>query len=162
MTVIEIKHAAKRQEWIMECRGSGESVQRWCKEHQVSATTYYRQEREIFGQITKKEKESRLLAVAGPEFVPVLAITPCSTSANNDSAEWNGISRHLCGNWRQRVSGRVPCVEATMAFQGILPWLVAGTTPDKNLTRHEVLAKRKGKRTVLRRRVWLIVIFSSK
>ncbi len=28
MTVIEIKHAAKRQEWIMECRGSGESVQR--------------------------------------------------------------------------------------------------------------------------------------
>jgi len=80
MTVIEIKHAAKRQEWIMECRGSGESVQRWCKEHQVSATTYYRQEREIFGQITKKEKESRLLAVAGPEFVPVLAITPCSTS----------------------------------------------------------------------------------
>ena len=83
-------------------------------------------------------------------------------AANNDSAEWNGISRHLCGNWRQRVSGRVPCVEATMAFQGILPWLVAGTTPDKNLTRHEVLAKRKGKRTVLRRRVWLIVIFSSK
>ena len=82
MTVTEIKHAGKREEWqerIMECRSSGKTVQQWCKEQQICTTTYYRWEREIFGGIGKKEKESQALAVAGPQFVPVSATTPSST-----------------------------------------------------------------------------------
>ncbi len=83
MTVTEIKHAAKRQEWqerIMECRNSGESVRRWCGEQQICTTTYYRWEREIFGRLDKKGKESQSLAVATPEFAAAPAMTPCGTS----------------------------------------------------------------------------------
>ena len=83
MTVTEIKHAAKRQEWqerIMECRNSGEPVQRWCAEQQISVTTYYRWEREIFGRLDKKGKESQALAVAAPEFAAAPAIAPRGAS----------------------------------------------------------------------------------
>ncbi len=83
MTVTEIKHAAKRQEWqerIMECRNSGESVRRWCAEQQICTTTYYRWEREIFGRLDKKGKESQALAVGAPEFAAAPAITPSGTT----------------------------------------------------------------------------------
>ena len=82
MTVTEIKHAAKRQEWqekIMECRGSGEPVQRWCSERQISPTTYYRWEREIFGRVGQKGKGIQTMALAAPEFVEAPAVRPCST-----------------------------------------------------------------------------------
>ena len=77
MRVTEIKHAAKRQEWqerIMECRNSGEPVQRWCAERQICTTTYYRWEREIFGRLGRKGRESQSLAVPVPEFAAVPAI----------------------------------------------------------------------------------------
>jgi len=79
MTVTEIKHAAKRQEWqerIMECRNSRESVLRWCAERQICTTTYYRWEREIFGRLGREGKESQALAVAAPEFAAAPAIAP--------------------------------------------------------------------------------------
>ena len=83
MTVTEIKYASKRQEWqerIMECRNSGKPVKRWCAEQQISVTTYYRWEREIFGQLGKKGKESQALAVAAPEFAAAPAINRCNTA----------------------------------------------------------------------------------
>ena len=54
MTVLEVKHQGKLQEWqerIIECRSSGKPVKVWCQEQGVSATTYYRWEREIFGRV---------------------------------------------------------------------------------------------------------------
>ncbi len=83
MRVTEIKHAAKRQEWqarIMECRNSGDTVRRWCAERQICRTTYDRWEREIFGGLEKKGKESQTLAVAAPEFAAVPAIKKCGTA----------------------------------------------------------------------------------
>ena len=83
MTVMEIKHAAKRQEWqerIMECRSSGESVKRWCAERQICTTTYYRWEREIFGRLVKKGKENQALTVAVPEFAAMPATAPRGAS----------------------------------------------------------------------------------
>lgn len=77
MRVTEIKHAAKRREWqerIMECRNSGVPVRRWCAERQICPTTYYRWEREIFGNYERKGRGSQALAVAGPEFAAVPAI----------------------------------------------------------------------------------------
>ncbi len=79
MTVTEIKHAAKRQEWqerIMKCRNSGATVRRWCAERQICPTTYYRWEREIFGSMGKKGRESQSLAVPGPESAAVPSIKP--------------------------------------------------------------------------------------
>ncbi len=77
MTVTELKHAAKRQEWrekIMECRNSGEPVRKWCGQRQVSVSTYYRWEREIFGGIQKEGDNGQALAVAAPEFTEVSGI----------------------------------------------------------------------------------------
>ncbi len=74
MTVTEAKHLARRQEWqkrIMECRSSGEPVQKWCAAHQTSAATYYRWEREIFRKIEKKESAGRVQLTAGPEFMEI-------------------------------------------------------------------------------------------
>jgi len=77
MTVTEVKHAAKRQEWqerIMECRSSGETVQQWCAERQISITTYYRWEREVFGRVGRQGKGSQTLAVTVPEFAEAPAV----------------------------------------------------------------------------------------
>ena len=54
MTVLEVKHQGKLREWqerIIECRSSGKPVKAWCQEQGVSAATYYRWEREIFGRV---------------------------------------------------------------------------------------------------------------
>lgn len=56
MKVNEIKHQAKLQEWhdnILDCRSNGIAVSRWCEEHHVHPTTYYKWEREIFGGVGK-------------------------------------------------------------------------------------------------------------
>lgn len=77
MTVTEVKHAAKRQEWqarIKECRSSGETVQQWCAERQISATTYYRWEREVFGRVGRQSKGSQALAETVPEFAEAPAV----------------------------------------------------------------------------------------
>ena len=50
MTVVELKHQAKLQEWagaIQECRSSGLSVRDWCRGRGVTTTTYYRWERQL-------------------------------------------------------------------------------------------------------------------
>jgi len=44
MTVREVKHEAKLQEWaekIRDCRSSGETVKDWCASHSVTLKTYY-------------------------------------------------------------------------------------------------------------------------
>jgi transposase-like protein len=50
MTSAELKHQAKLREWataIQDCRSSGLSVRRWCRERGVATATYYRWEREV-------------------------------------------------------------------------------------------------------------------
>ena len=83
MTVTEIKHAAKRQEWqerIKECRSSGKRVRQWCEEQQISEATYYRWEREIFGKVNGKGKERQALAAVAPEFVEAPTVRASSVS----------------------------------------------------------------------------------
>ena len=67
MQVNEVKHRAKMVEWkqrIMECRSSGMGVVEWCKATGHNRTTYYRWEREIFGQV----ETGSGLKPAEPEF----------------------------------------------------------------------------------------------
>lgn len=71
MTVVELKHQAKLQEWqerIMECRSSGQSVAEWCREYGVTPTTYYRWEREIFGKAKDTRGQSMSLVQSGAVF----------------------------------------------------------------------------------------------
>ena len=77
MTVLEVKHQGKLKEWqerIMECRSSGESVKRWCREQGLSVTTYYRWEREIFGRVGRERGVADSVAVGAPEFAEVPAV----------------------------------------------------------------------------------------
>lgn len=50
MTSSELKHQAKLQNWVTivhECRSSGLSVRQWCRQQEITPTTYYRWEREV-------------------------------------------------------------------------------------------------------------------
>jgi len=74
MKVNEIKHQAKLQEWhdnILDCRSNGIAVSRWCEEHHVHPTTYYKWEREIFGGVGKELVMGEQQAVA-----PIFAELP--------------------------------------------------------------------------------------
>lgn len=53
MTSSELKHEAHLQRWaatIQECRGSGQSVKKWCRENGIAVTTYYRWERAVLSK----------------------------------------------------------------------------------------------------------------
>ena len=83
MNARELKHEALLMEWrekIVACRSSGQTVRQWCREQGFTEKTYYRWEREIFGQLGKKGKESQALAVAAPEFAAAPAIKSCGAS----------------------------------------------------------------------------------
>ena len=50
MTSNKLKHQAQLQEWvaaIQDCRSSGLSVRKWCRQREISPSTYYRWEREV-------------------------------------------------------------------------------------------------------------------
>ena len=83
MNARELKHEALLVEWrekIVACRSSGQTVRQWCREQGFTEKTYYRWEREIFGRLDKKVKESQALAVAAPEFAAAPAIAPRGAS----------------------------------------------------------------------------------
>ena len=51
MGACELKRQAKLEQWktqVIDCRSSGMSVRGWCAEHNISAKTYYRREKEMF------------------------------------------------------------------------------------------------------------------
>ena len=77
MTVLEVKHQGKLREWqerIIECRSSGKPVKVWCQEQGVSATTYYRWEREIFGRVGQGKDGAGPVIARIPEFAEVRAV----------------------------------------------------------------------------------------
>ena len=73
MNANQMKHAAKLEGWksrIMECRASGLPVRTWCAQNSCNTSTYYRWERELFGQIRKRADETVELVVRS-EMKPV-------------------------------------------------------------------------------------------
>ena len=57
MSVQELKHAARLQEWsarVAECRSSGIGVKAWCAEHSIALKTYYNWEKQIVKAATQK------------------------------------------------------------------------------------------------------------
>jgi len=57
MYAIQMKHATNLEVWkqrIMACRTSGLSVREWCSQNAWSTSTYYRWEREAFGNLEKE------------------------------------------------------------------------------------------------------------
>lgn len=53
MDARQLKHMALLEEWkerVTECRSSGQSVRTWCREQDVSSTTYYHWEKEVLSE----------------------------------------------------------------------------------------------------------------
>ena len=70
MRATALKHTANLEEWrkrIMDCRASGLTVRKWCSQNAWSTSTYYRWEREVFGELGVQPEEP------GP---PCTAIAP--------------------------------------------------------------------------------------
>lgn len=60
MKLQEAKREAVLQQWremVHDCRGSGQTVTAWCREHSMPVATYYRRQRLVW------EQESRKLSV---------------------------------------------------------------------------------------------------
>ena len=92
----ELNHAAKLQEWearIRDCRSSGQSVNVWCQEHDISAKTYYRWERSYLAEATRVLTQSagtaslvrvepELLSAEAPSLpgLPGIRLQHCATS----------------------------------------------------------------------------------
>lgn len=86
MNVNEIKHQAKLQEWhdnILDCRSSGIAVSRWCAEHHVHPTTYYKWERELFDGMGKEIVMSEQKAIAAPLFAELPSSKNVANSQSN-------------------------------------------------------------------------------
>lgn len=76
MTVTELKHQAKLQEWrekIKECRSSELPVKEWCREQRINPTTYYRWEREIFGRVKCAQEPGTSLVASETVFAQLPA-----------------------------------------------------------------------------------------
>ena len=57
MSVQELKHAAKLQEWsekVAECRSRGIGVKAWCAEQGIALKTYYNVEKQIVKAATQQ------------------------------------------------------------------------------------------------------------
>ena len=74
MNASQMKHAAQLAAWkerIIECRGSGISVKAWCQQNGWNASTYYRWEREICGQIGDQPDSGHRVDEGSADLVPV-------------------------------------------------------------------------------------------
>ena len=78
MSVQELKHAARLQEWsarVAECRSSGISVKVWCAEQGIALKTYYNWEKQIVKAATQQyalpvRAQAGLLMQVNPETMP--------------------------------------------------------------------------------------------
>jgi hypothetical protein len=73
MTSTELKHRGQLQNWaeaVRDCRSSGLSVKQWCKQREITTTTYYRWEREVLA-LANTEKAKGV--EAGVTFVELPA-----------------------------------------------------------------------------------------
>ena len=78
MSVQELKHAARLQEWsarVAECRSSGIGVKAWCAEQGIALKTYYNWEKQIVKAATQQyalpvPAQAGLLMQVNPETMP--------------------------------------------------------------------------------------------
>ena len=57
LSITLLKHESKKAEWkekIIRCRNSGQKVKDWCAENEINEKTYYRWQRLIWDEETKK------------------------------------------------------------------------------------------------------------
>ena len=73
MTSTELKHHARLQTWseaVRDCRSSGLSVKQWCRQREITTTTYYRWEREVLNLANTEKHPGTESAVTFAELPP--------------------------------------------------------------------------------------------
>ena len=78
ISVQELKHAARLQEWsarVAECRSSGISVKAWCAEQGIALKTYYNWEKQIVKAATQQyalpvSAQTGVLMQVNPDTMP--------------------------------------------------------------------------------------------
>lgn len=92
MTVREMKHAAKCEIWtrrITECRQSGLTVAKWCREQNLDKSSYYRWERQLLKGVNPQEEllPASYPAEAAAPFVevPLPSTQPCPVARTMDT-----------------------------------------------------------------------------
>ena len=71
MTSTALKHQARLQSWaeaIRDCRSSGLSVKQWCRQREITTTTYYRWERELLALANAERNTAEDAAVTFVEL----------------------------------------------------------------------------------------------
>lgn len=80
MDVKKVSEEVRLQQWmgiIKECRESGDTVTKWCKEHNISEASYYYYLKKI------REKACEMLPVeATTPFVPIAVKNEPTSTAN--------------------------------------------------------------------------------
>ena len=68
---------ATRAARISECRNSGLTVKRWCKENGVGEQTYYKWQRRVFAMVMEQQEAqfAEVTPVMGPREATSVAIT---------------------------------------------------------------------------------------
>ena len=114
MHATELKHAANLEEWkkrIMDCRASGLTVREWCSRNAWSTSTYYRWEREAFGDVG-----------AQPDHPgnPCTAIAPASGHPLVEIPVAASGSQALASAEVRQMATRPPCTRKTEARKSSL------------------------------------------
>lgn len=71
MTSTALKHQARLRSWaeaIRDCRSSGLSVKQWCRQREITTTTYYRWERELLALANAERNNAEDAAVTFVEL----------------------------------------------------------------------------------------------
>lgn len=74
---------------ITACRGSGLSVRDWCRENGLAEGSYYRWQRKLYGELTKKQTfvEVSLSPAAGPTVAATVSTGDLRMEINTGADE---------------------------------------------------------------------------
>ena len=78
MKLQDAKRKAKLQEWrkmVHDCRSSGQTVAAWCREHSMPVATYYRRQKLVWEQESRKLPEkvtgAQMIRAEERQLIPV-------------------------------------------------------------------------------------------
>ena len=109
ISVQELKHAARLQEWsarVAECRSSGIGVKAWCAEQGIAVKTYYNWEKQIVKAATQQyalpaPAQTGLFMRVNPDALPNGDVADVGSGITSPSTTVKASSRCLPGAVRR-------------------------------------------------------------
>lgn len=131
MRATELKHAANLEEWkkrIIDCRASGLTVRKWCSQNAWSTSTYYRWEREVFGDLGEQPEEPGPTCTAiAPAPVQSLVEIPVAASGSQALASVEAKSTSVRPLRTRKTAAHRASPEETPTFRPVAVLRVGDT-----------------------------------